>query len=166
MANYTEYFYEYVENGNQLPSAFDGIPSFNGVSFADMFKKHFNAYEIGLETETLFKERLESKANIVCPFYAAKIAKLNSVSNIFDATREFSLAREDKQASYLNTPSTETIGNDNLAGVLKNNIVENHNEKATPKGTNKIEMMKEYIELENIYQKLLDEFNGLFIFLW
>lgn len=166
MANYTEYFYEYVENGNQLPSAFDGIPSFNGVSFADMFKKHFNAYEIGLETETLFKERLESKANIVCPFYAEKIAKLASVSNIFDATREFSLSREDKNASYINTPSTEQIGDDNLAGVLKNNIVEMHNEKTTPKGTNKIELMKEYLDFENIYNRLLNEFNSLFIFLW
>lgn len=166
MASYTEYLYEYLENGNELPDAFDIIPSLNGVSFADMFKQHFNIYEIGLETETLFKERLKAKADVVCPFYAEKIAKLNSVSNIFDATREFSLAHEDKQASYLNTPSTEEIGNDNLAGVLKNNIVENHNEKVTPKGTNKIEMMKEYIELENIYKLLLDEFNGLFIFVW
>ena len=39
MASYTEYFYEYIENGNEILSVFDSISSFNGVSFADMFKK-------------------------------------------------------------------------------------------------------------------------------
>lgn len=166
MASYTEYFYEYIENGNTLPASFAGIPSLNGMSFADIFKKHFNAYEIGLETETLFKERLEDKANIVCPFYADKISKLAGVTNIFDQTRAIARSTENTNASYLNTPNIATIGNDNLAGVLKDTQSESIIENVTPKGTTKIEEMSKLIELENIYQKLLDEFNGLFLFIW
>ena len=166
MASYTEYFYEYIENGNDMPSIFDGVPSLNGTTFKEIFAKHFNVYEIGLETETLFKDRLQAKANIVIPFYVDKISKLAGVTNVFAGDRQYSLAKEDKNSSYINTPNIETLGNDNLTGVLKSNIVENHSESFTPKGTNKIEMMQQYIELENIYQKLLDEFNDLFLFIW
>ena len=39
MASYTEYFYEYIENGNEMPSVFDSIPPLNGVSFAGITQK-------------------------------------------------------------------------------------------------------------------------------
>ena len=35
MASYTEYFYEYIENGNEMPSNFDGVRSLNGNTFKD-----------------------------------------------------------------------------------------------------------------------------------
>lgn len=35
MANYTEYFYEYIENGNEMLSVFDSIPTLNGKTFTD-----------------------------------------------------------------------------------------------------------------------------------
>ena len=35
MASYTEYFYEYIENGNEMPSVFDSVPSLNGKTFKD-----------------------------------------------------------------------------------------------------------------------------------
>ena len=166
MASYTEYFYEYIENGGTLPNAFGIVPSLNGVSFENLFKKNFNAYEIALETETLFKERLEAKANIVCPFYADKISKIAGLTNIFDQTRSISRMSENTNASYLNTPDITTIGNENLASVLKDTQSENIIENVTPKGTTKIEEMSKLIELENLYQKLLDEFNSLFLFIW
>ena len=31
---------------------------------------------------------------------------------------------------------------------------------------NYIEMMKDYLEIENLYNKLLSEFNPLFLFVW
>ena len=83
MASYTEYFYEYIENGNEMPSVFDGVPSLNGKTFKEIFRTHFNAYEIGLETETLFKERLQAKADVVIPYYVDKISKLAVVKNVF-----------------------------------------------------------------------------------
>lgn len=57
MANYTEYFYEYIENGNEMPSIFDGVPSLNGVSFADMFKKTNSSMTVrtcGQDSEVTF----------------------------------------------------------------------------------------------------------------
>lgn len=166
MASYTEYFYEYIENGNEMPSVFDGVPSLNGKSFKDIFKTHFNAYEIGLETETLFKERLQAKADVVIPFYVDKISKLAGVENVFVSDRHFAYERHNENSSYLNTPNIQYIGNDNLAGVLKDDTTEQHTETMTPKGTTKIEMMKDYLEIENLYNKLLSEFNSLFLFVW
>ena len=166
MASYTEYFYEYIENGNEMPSNFDGVPSLNGKTFKEIFRTHFNAYEIGLETETLFKERLQAKADVVIPYYVDKITKLAGVENVFNAERNFEMSRNNQNASYLNTPNIETISNDNLADVLKDNTSEQHHETFTPNGTNKIDMMKSYLEIENLYNKLLNEFNSLFLFIW
>ena len=166
MASYTEYFYEYIENGNEMPSVFDGVPSLNGKTFKEIFRTHFNAYEIGLETETLFKERLQAKADVVIPYYVDKISKLAGVENVFVGERNSKISRDNQNASYLNTPNIETISNDNLAGVLKDNTTENYNETFTPKGTNKIEMIKNYLDIENLYNKLLNEFNSLFLFIW
>ena len=166
MASYTEFFYEYLENGNELPSVFDGIPSLNGKTFKEMFKTHFNAYEIGLETETLFKERLQAKADVVIPFYADKISKLAGVENVFVSDINYTHERHNENSSYLNTPNIQYVGNDNLAGVLKDDTTENHTETMTPKGVTKIEMMKDYLQIENLYVKLLNEFNSLFLFIW
>ena len=166
MASYTEYFYEYIEHGNEMPSVFDGIPSLNGKTFKEMFKTRFNAYEIGLETETLFKERLQAKADVVIPYYADKISKLAGVENVFSGDRSVVFERHNQNSSYLNTPNIQYISNDNLAGVLKDDTTETHTEMATPKGTTKIEMMQEYLKIENLYNKLLSEFNSLFLFIW
>lgn len=164
MASYTEYFYEYLDNGNELPTIFDAVPSFNGIAFKDMFKTEYNAYEIAHETETLFKERLQAKANIVIPFYVEKITKIAGIENIFENTRSNEIIRNNQNASYLNTPNIETISNDNLAGVLTDNATETHNETYTP--SNKVELIKNYLEIENLYQKLLYEFKPLFLFIW
>ena len=166
MASYTEYFYEYIEHGNEMPSVFDGIPSLNGKTFKEMFKTRSNAYEIGLETETLFKERLQAKADVVIPYYADKISKLAGVENVFSGDRSVVFERHNQNSSYLNTPNIQYISNDNLAGVLKDDTTETHTEMATPKGTTKIEMMQEYLKIENLYNKLLSEFNSLFLFIW
>lgn len=166
MASYTEFFYEYLENGNELPSVFDGIPTLNGKSFKEIFRTHFNAFEIGLETETLFKERLQAKADVVIPFYADKISKLAGVENVFVSDINYVHERHNENSSYLNTPNIQYVGNDNLAGVLKDDTTENHTETMTPKGVTKIEMMKDYLQIENLYAKLLNEFNSLFLFIW
>ena len=55
MASYTEYFYEYIENGNEMSSNFDDVLSINGKIFKDMFKTHFNAYEISQTTKNISK---------------------------------------------------------------------------------------------------------------
>lgn len=164
MASYTEYFYEYLDNGNELPAIFDAVPSFDGIAFKDMFKTEYNAYEIAHETETLFKERLQAKANVVIPYYVEKITKIAGIENVFENTRVNEIIRNNQNASYLNTPNIETISNDNLAGVLKDNMTETHTENYTP--SNKIDLINSFLEIKNLYKQLLNEFKTLFLFIW
>lgn len=70
MAKYTETLAEYLEGGGTLPSS-----SFALVTdFEDLFKERFCGSEIGFETEALFAMKLDLKARLVMPAYAAKIA--------------------------------------------------------------------------------------------
>lgn len=70
MAKYTETLAEYVEGGGTLPSS-----SFALIDgFEDLFKEMYCGSEIGFETEALFAIKLDAKAKIVMPSYAAKIA--------------------------------------------------------------------------------------------
>lgn len=73
MAKYTETFAEYVANGGVLPSAsFALIPDFE-----DLFKERFCGSEIGFETETLFAIKLDLKARVIMPEYAARVAAID-----------------------------------------------------------------------------------------
>lgn len=68
MAKYTELFAEYVEGGGALPSSsFALIPNFE-----DLFKEKYCGSEIGFETEALFAVKLDMKARIIMPEYAAR----------------------------------------------------------------------------------------------
>ena len=69
MAKYTELLAEYLEGGGALPSSsFALIPNFE-----DLFKERYCGSEIGFETEALFAIKLDMKARILMPLYAARI---------------------------------------------------------------------------------------------
>lgn len=77
MAKYTETFAEYVEDGGALPSS-----SFALVEdFEDLFKERYCGSEIGFETEALFAIKLDMKARLVMPIYAARIAAVDAAMN-------------------------------------------------------------------------------------
>lgn len=71
MAKYTELLTEYLQN-NELPEIFDQIEG-----FSDLFIGQYCDYEIGFETEVLFKVKLEHKAQIVIPEYKKRIEQVN-----------------------------------------------------------------------------------------
>lgn len=71
MAKYTELFYEYLQSGGQLPTAFEEIEG-----FTNLFKCYYCDKEIGFETEELFAIKLETYANIYIPIYAQRISDL------------------------------------------------------------------------------------------
>lgn len=74
MAKYTETFAEYLDNGGVLPSS-----SFALINdFEDLFKERFCGSELGYETEALFAIKLDLKARIVMPQYAARVAAIDS----------------------------------------------------------------------------------------
>ena len=68
MAKYTELFAEYHESGGELPVAFKDIDGFE-----DLFVARYCDKEIGFETETLFKIKLEERAAIIIPAYVKRI---------------------------------------------------------------------------------------------
>lgn len=73
MAKYTELLSEYIENGGQLPAAFDNIEGFE-----DLFLGYYCDHEIGFETPTLFAMKLETTANLVIPVYVKRLAELEA----------------------------------------------------------------------------------------
>lgn len=73
MAKYTELFTEYIENGWELPTVFSKIEG-----FSDLFLGHFCDHEIGFETEELFNVKLETRARIIIPFYADRLAAIKA----------------------------------------------------------------------------------------
>ena len=74
MALYTELFSEYLENGGELPAIFDEITG---------FKEHFIRYycdkEIGFETESLFKIKLEEAGAVLIPLYKPRLANYDTL---------------------------------------------------------------------------------------
>ena len=77
MAKYTETFAEYIEGGGALPSSsFALIPDFE-----DLFKERYCGNEIGFETEALFAIRLDFKARVIMPEYAARVAAIDAAIN-------------------------------------------------------------------------------------
>ena len=74
MAKYTELFADYVGKGGVLPSS-----SFALIQdFEDLFKERYCGSEIGFETEALFALKLDMKARLVMPLYAARIAAVDA----------------------------------------------------------------------------------------
>lgn len=74
MAKYTETFAEYLEGGGVLPSSsFALIPDFE-----DLFKERYCGNELGFETELLFAMKLDMKARLVMPLYAARVAAVDA----------------------------------------------------------------------------------------
>lgn len=87
---HTELFTQYIANNggaeNALPSLFDKVPNITiddeVTTFKDAFILNFCDREIGFETEELFALKLESRAELVLPFYISKLKQLASIDYI------------------------------------------------------------------------------------
>ena len=121
MAKYTELLIEYLQT-NELPDIFDEIPDFKAI-----FTGHYCDYEIGFETERLFKLKLETKAKIVIPEYKKRIAEVDkALAQVLTTTktRQTTIeAGEQASQSYtlpFNTPNvnpTNKAHNDAFTNV-------------------------------------------------
>lgn len=119
MAKYTELLAEYLESGGQLPAAFDNIEGFK-----DLFIGTYADHEIGFETPTLFTVKLETRANLVIPPYAARISELTAArESLINPTktriRSGSTAREygEQNETNTNNKSGEIIHTDEGGSV-------------------------------------------------
>ena len=87
---HTELFTQYIANNGgaekALPSLFDKVPNITiddeVTTFKDAFILNFCDREIGFETEELFALKLESRAELVLPFYINKLKQLASIDYI------------------------------------------------------------------------------------
>lgn len=74
MAKYTKLFSEYLDEGGVLPSS-----SFALITdFEDLFKERYCGCELGFETEALFALKLDLKARLVMPLYAARLVAVEA----------------------------------------------------------------------------------------
>ena len=76
MAKYTETLKDYIDGGGVLPSSFALV-----TDFEDTFKERYAGSEIAFETESLFALRLDAKARLVMPNYAARITAIDAAMN-------------------------------------------------------------------------------------
>lgn len=87
---HTELLTQYIANNggaeNALPALFDKVPNIvtdgEVTTFKDAFILNFCDREIGFETEELFGLKLESRAELVLPFYINKLKQLASIDYI------------------------------------------------------------------------------------
>lgn len=73
MAKYTETLADWLAAGFTLPQEFEQIDG-----FADLFTGRFIDREIGFESDELFNIKLQTRAALCVPLYAARIDQLNA----------------------------------------------------------------------------------------
>lgn len=87
MAKYTELFSEWIENGGQLPAAFDNV-LIGENKLTDIFTAQFAAREIGYETPILFEMKLNAYAATLIPELRAGLdAYSGAITSMGDPTR-------------------------------------------------------------------------------
>lgn len=162
MALYTETLADYLANGNSLPEMFSQLPfiniepNINGSTFTTLFTNYYSDWEIGFETEELFKKKLEAKANIVCPLYNQKIRQINQAieNGIFNNNATSSRTSR----NYFNN---ETISQ--LSDAQGNSAVTENIESNIPIDSQTDVIIKFQNQIDSLYQRLLDEFKSLFM---
>lgn len=174
MAKYTETLAEYLEGGGVLPSS-----SFALITdFEDLFKERFCGCEIGFETEALFALKLDYKARVVMPEYAARLTAVEAaIEKLKDPEKERTEKREygkqhsetDSDGSVTDLPidpaSAEPSGTTHTEG---NADIDEHEDNITFTDYVTIdENLRILNELDTskkgIIERCLDEFKPLFM---
>ena len=163
---YTELYETYKENGKEeYLTLWVKFPSFSlnelNLNMYDLFYDKYRVREIGAETEELFaiyyKAKLEQMLIKYVPKLNAFISKWNS---LFE--RKISLSNSGSNSYYLN-PITPN-------GTLKlddKDTFENTQERPLSMiGKSNAELMQQVLNLQDIFNDCLEEFNTLFMSLY
>lgn len=116
MALYTELLSEYLENGGELPAAFENIDG-----FTDLFKMRFYDREIGFETEELFQIKLELKADIYMPLYVKQLAAFEEIMQSYGVPVK-TRVRTGGETDTLTKSGTETDTNVKTGNTVNENV--------------------------------------------
>ena len=188
MALYTITLQEYLKQGGVLPPCFSDIPAITTKYYQDgevvtdeydfekMFIDRYLMREIGFETPALFYQRLNGVAVLKVQEYKTKIELFDDMPDVLEAKRVDKLIK--------GTTDTLTSKVENFVGAFNDTTGE-----ATPanktnetKGTSsttgsgtdtheysgaseseRLSTLERLTDLRNIYERLLDEFDGLFM---
>lgn len=169
MAKYTITLGEYLKN-NTLPEIFNNIEN-----FSDLFILEFIDREIGFETEWLFSQKLLGRANLMCPLYAERLEKIQSIQDklfsMLQVTRSenkngnYNLGEQSQKTTNLpfdeETAEPNTISN--TEAVINSELINtSYSDDLRPN-----ELKVQYDEILNtknfLLKRLIHEFDDLFM---
>lgn len=165
--NYTETLDEFLSNNAEykelIKAKFDKFPKFTlynlDISMWDMFVEDNGIREIGAETEYLFKRYLNRLVDNLLIKYVPKISMfIDNFNELF--SRKIQLKDNGKNTYFLN-PMQD---NDEAKIVMQNvDKTEVTREQALLVFKSNPEILKQIMELEDIYNACLEEFSKLFM---
>lgn len=128
MARYTELFAEWLENGGELPAAFNNI-MIGENSLADIFTAQYAAREIGFETPILFEMKLNAYAATLIPDLKAGLDAFSGALSAMDApththTKSGAIQRDygERKRNVWEEPTATDAGEVDLSDVGSQNI--------------------------------------------
>ena len=178
---------EYNNAGFSLPPAFELIPSFvipdfdnpndhtssiieKEIHFDDLFKMRFGLRLIGIEPIAdysdfeQFYHRLDAKAAVLIPEYVKKFEKYNTLDDVLNTVRTETTENNAKSENYVGafndltgepTPANKTSETKGEGGETKTYEGASEGERITS--------IERLIDIKNLYNRLLDEFEPLFL---
>lgn len=166
IALYTETLQQYIDNGGNIhEELFNKIPDLivpindeevEHITMLNLFLTEYKLREIGAETEQLFEHYLMQKLNEIMVEYNQKIVTYqDNINKLMDRT--VSLQRDKQDKNYLNPVTTD---NAKLQDYIEHNETYTQSYgwfKSNP------ELLKQSMELKNIYMTALKSFDNLFM---
>lgn len=165
--SYTETLDEFFEHNKEykelIKVKFDKFPVFNlynlNLSMWEMFVEDNGIREIGAETEYLFKRYLNRLTDNLLIKYVPKIQLfIDNFNTLFD--RKVKLTEGATGTYFLNPMQQNNTQNLIIQDVSK---YEGNKEQAYSYFKSNPQIMKEILELQDIYNSCLEEFSKLFM---
>lgn len=165
--SYTETLDEFFEHNKEykelIKVKFDKFPVFNlynlNLSMWEMFVEDNGIKEIGAETEYLFKRYLNRLVDNLLVKYVPKIQLfIDNFNTLFD--RKVKLVEGATGTYFLNPMQQNNTENLIIQDVSK---YEGNKEQAYSYFKSNPQIMKEILELQDIYNNCLEEFSKLFM---
>lgn len=159
MAKYTETFMDWLSNGNEYPSSFDADAFPN---LKDRFFARYCDKEIGYETEELFRIKFTAVADSKIPLYVASVKALEvSDAKIADPIKKTKTTNGVTKVKTTELPFDSSTSSPSSIIDSDENIIEN---ETSGFAYNEAIALSEWNErIRDMEEKLLDEFNNLFM---